>query len=165
MARTLLRKDTREWEKIKRRMVKAKTNVDAKVGFFPESRYGPDNDNLSVAQVAQWQEEGTRGGQKNGSGIPARPFMRTSIRGLRKDKDFSKAVIEGFVGLLDNRLTASAWAESLGLVAKRSMQDNIVKWATPPNSQRTIDLKGFNDPLVERGKMWESVDVKLGRKT
>lgn len=161
-----VRVNNKEWNKIKRRMTSGGDSIVAKVGFFPESRYGPENDNLPVATVAMWQEEGTRGGQNNGSGIPARPFMRYTIESLRKgDKDYSNILRREFVRFLDGKITKSKMISELGDYTKDQMKDNIVRWSTPPNSQSTIDRKGFNDPLVESGKMWQSVDSKLGRRT
>ena len=59
-------KDTRVWESMKKNL-KAGKHLSVNVGFFDEM-YGPENDNLYVAQVAQWQEEGT-------DKIPMRPLV------------------------------------------------------------------------------------------
>lgn len=159
-----LRVDNREWKKMRKRLRQGNADVVANVGFFPESRYGPENDNLPVAQVAQWSEEGTRGGQNNGSGIPARPFMRYTIQSLRKDKEVSKILTREFNLFLEGRSTRTQMARSLGEHAKREMKANMVKWSAPENSPFTVQQKGFNNPLIETGQMYDSVDVKMGKR-
>jgi hypothetical protein len=45
----------------------------------------------------------------------------------------------------------------------KGLQNEIIAWDTPPNSPQTVEAKGFNDPLINTGKMLESVDFKVER--
>lgn len=48
--------DKKVWEKLKKNFLKAEqASID--VGWFQSDRYGPENDNLPMAQVAQWNED------------------------------------------------------------------------------------------------------------
>lgn len=134
-------------------------------GFFRESKYGSENDNLQVAQVAKWQEEGTRGGIGKGA-IPPRPFFSTQIlrihsigdpvgskfswllQGVAKEAFLSGYRIQGF--------------KRLGNFLQESLQEEILEWGpNPPNAKFTKEQKGHDVVLIETGKMYDSVKFKI----
>ena len=41
------------------------------------------------------------------------------------------------------------------------MKSVIDEWTTPPNSAATIQRKGKDDPLVDTGKMRDSVEYRI----
>ena len=43
-----------------------------------------------------------------------------------------------------------------------ALKETIAEWSDPPNAPLTIERKGFNDPLVETGKLWNAA-VKQGK--
>lgn len=114
------------------------------VGFFEGEKY-PDG--KSVAQVAAFNEFG-------GGNTPPRPFMRTCVQNRRKE--WRKIVRDELPKNEDGRVT-------LAILARRmveDLKDYIKIWTRPPNAPSTIARKGFNDPLVETGRMMNSVDWK-----
>ena len=61
---------------LKKRLAKL-AEAEVEVGFFPESKYGPENGNLHVAAVA-WMQ------QKGANEYPARPFFDNTVEDRRK---------------------------------------------------------------------------------
>lgn len=134
------------------------TNTDSglSIGFFPEYSYGAENDNLPVATVAQWNEEGT-------STNPVRPFMRVGFALPLEKGKYDKLFLQSISRILEGKSNFSQEYKILGPVFVKDMKKSIVDWSTPPNSPRTVEEKGFNDPLIDSGKMLESVDYKIER--
>lgn len=153
--------DTKVWEKLKRSMLRS-TQYEIKLGWFPEHKYGPDNNNLQMAQVAQWQEEGTQGGQGNGSGIPPRPFMRVGL--------WSRLTAKGGQDLFEDVMYNIATGQDVlrpvngGLIpAERILKNVMQTWNSPPNASSTVAQKGFNDPLIETGQLIDAVKAKASK--
>lgn len=155
-------KDLTVWNKLKKNFRQAET-LEGQLGWFEEDRYGSDNDNLQMATVAHWQEEGTAGGQGNGSGIPPRPVMRVGLRlaftkGSNQDdfRDLVRAITLGKSPLVALKASSEDFKKTL----RKAMDD----WNTPPNAQSTIENKGFNDPWIETGQLQDGVNFKVGKK-
>lgn len=151
-------KDNKVWKNIQKDLFKG-INEQVNIGFFPDSKYGPENDNLPVATVAAWQEEGVPP-----QNIPPRPFMRVGfgapLRRGRYDKQFKAAI----ANILEGRSTFTQEYKKLGSVFVEDMKDAITKWDSPPNAPLTVAEKGFNDPLIDSGTMRDSVDFKVEKK-
>ena len=150
-------KDTSVWDKIKKEFLKSqKASVD--VGFWPEDRYGPDNGNLQMAQNAQWQNEGVVA-----ANIPARPFMSvglgSALRDGKNDAQFKSmvvAVLKGESILTPMKASTSSFEDTL--------KDVMYAWKSPMNAPLTVELKNFNDPLIETEQLVQSVKAKVRAK-
>lgn len=112
------------------------------VGFFEGEKY-PDG--TQVAAVAAHNEFG-------GGKTPPRPFMRTCIE--RRRNKWRKVVRDNLAKELDVHITLAELAD----VMVEDIKDYISIWTNPPNAPSTIAKKGFNDPLVDTGRMMNSVD-------
>lgn len=148
--------DTSGWDKLKKNLLKA-NQEELNVGFFPESRYDSSNDNLPVAQVAQFMEEG------DPVRYPPRPFIRAGFLPRLKTPEYIPIFQQAIKSVLDGQSTFRQAYAQLGPIMVRGLQNEIIGWDTPPNSPQTIEAKGFNDPLINTGKMLESVDFKIER--
>lgn len=159
-------KDTRVWDSMKKNLLKGNyKSLD--VGFFDEM-YGPENDNLYVAQVAKWQEEGTL--REDGTEkIPERPFFGSNpkiragfIPALEKKGLVSKEVC-GYLNLI--ALGKMSWTQmyhKIGPDLVKMLQKEIEDWTIPMNAPMTVDLKGgINNPLIDTGKMLDSVEYRV----
>lgn len=154
--------DKRVWEKLKKNFIAAE-KASVQVGWFESDRYGPENDNLPMAQVAMWNELGHNNGEGSlvpGSETPPRPFMRVGFKNAlesgQNDKNFRmivEAVAEGKSVFQPMRIAGPAFRQTL--------QEVMMKWDTPPNSDFTIDQKGFNDPLYETGQLIMNVGFRV----
>lgn len=136
---------------------------EVKWGFFG-ARYGPENDNMYVATIANLQQTG----REAGSGfayIPPRRFFYENVaristgmdtQGLRLNHLLGQAVGATMTGMTD----ASAFVK-IGKHLQESLQDEILAFDTPPNAAFTIKMKDFDDPLIHTGKMYDSVEYKV----
>lgn len=156
--------DKKAWLDLKKSFTKAEM-FENQLGWFEENRYGSDNDNLPMAQVAKWQEEGTEGGQGNGSGIPPRPFMRVGLYDRLKggeNKESFKRIITAVANGQDVFKALHREGDSFRQTLRQVMMD----WDTPRNAPTTIKLKRFDDPLIESSELISNVTsktVKRGR--
>lgn len=156
-------KDTSGWEALKKRLI-AGDGMATDVGFFEHSKYGPENDNLPVAQVAAWvEEEYVNLGMFAGTINPSRPFMRYYISQLEKEKKMGKAISKRLQLVLNGKMSWDAFYKSLGAEAVSDLKKVIEQWLYPPNSPATIDMKGFNNPLQETDTMLNSVDSRVSK--
>lgn len=151
-----MNKDTSVWDAMKKNVIQPNPD-ELKIGFWPESVYGPDNDNLPVAQVAQWNEEGT-------TTNPPRPFMRVGLRSQLATSEYQAKFRQSVQRIVEGKTTFKQEYTLFGKELSFELQDVISKWSTPPNSPDTVDAKGSNDPLVWTGTMLESVKYKIEKK-
>ena len=121
-----------------------------KVGFFSHSRY-PDG--LPVATVAAWNEYGTRT-RSGATWIPERPFFRQAIENSKPD--VKKHVRERVRGNPELG-TSLELANEVGAIVAGHIQQRIADFDDPGNAELTIEIKGFDNPLVHTGQMRTSV--------
>ena len=154
--------DKKVWNNLKKSFDKAEM-LENRLGWFEENRYGSDNDNLPMAQVAKWQEEGTEGGQGNGSGIPPRPFMRVGLndrlRGGENKESFKRIIIA-----VANGQDVFKALHREGDSFRQTLRQVMLDWDTPRNSDTTEALKGFNDPLIESSELISNVTSKTTKR-
>lgn len=127
------------------------TEVEA--GFFEEARYGPENHNLPVAQVAAYNNFGT-------SFNPTRPFMDNTFEDNMNQLHMGIGVKKVFIAALTNGRSTQRMLRVLGETIADLMREEIDDYPGS-NSPSTIARKGFNDPLYDTGKMLESVRFKI----
>lgn len=151
-------------EKVK----KQKARVD--VGFFPEAKY---TDGTQVAEVAIWQEFGTKT-KDNKQIIPPRPFLHSTYE---ENKSKWLKILENSVKKQGKNIDVKKALEKVGFVAQNDVREKIDWWAkegVPRNSKITIEGtlpdkdgnkfikgKGFDSPLIETGHMRDSVSFKV----
>lgn len=155
-----LKIDKSGWDKLKKSFLNA-DNYNLNLGWFEENKYGPSNDNLQMAQVAQWNNEGHR--NDNGSITPARPFMSVGLKGAfsagaNKDdfKDMVQAVLTGKSVLTAMKRSSNSF--------ERTLRKVMLDWDTPPNAPKTVELKGFDDPLVNSSELIANVTAKVEKR-
>jgi hypothetical protein len=153
-----LKIDTSIWEKLKEN-IPQKTNTKLEVGFFEDAVYGPENGNLPVATVAKWMNDG------HDKDYPARPFMTDGFKSeVRVNRRVQRQLKESAKRILEGTSTETEELSQLGPQFKRMLRRIIIDWSEPPNSNKTIEEKGRNDPLVDTGHMRDSVDWKIYKK-
>lgn len=147
----------KEWEKIRKRFL-GQPNKKLNMGFFAEDTYGSENNNLPVALVAAWQDQGAPfvGAQH----IPPRPFMSVGLRDLIRTRPYQSIYKKAFLDILKG----GDYEKQYSLISKRvipDMVDIIDEWDTPMNADYTIAKKGEDNPLVETGRMRDSFKTKV----
>lgn len=147
--------DKSAWTKLKKSFLQAE-KLENQVGWLDTS-YGSDNDNLPHAQVAQWIEEGVA--SKN---IPPRPYMRVGFRDSLA-KGANDASFKRMVAAVANGQDVFRAFHREGDSFRQTLRQIMIDWDTPPNSPVTVELKGFDDPLIESSELISNVSSKTVR--
>lgn len=115
------------------------------VGFpaeFNEKVEGSDNFNLaSLAAVLEFGNER----------IPSRPFLRQT---LAENQEKYTAL---FVKLFESGVSIDQIYEQIALIAQGDVQQNIVNGKWTANAPSTIKRKKSSRPLIDTGKLRQSV--------
>ena len=151
----LLKSDKRQWEKLKRRLLRFdQRKID--VGIFREARYGPDNDNMQVAEVAYINDQGSVTN-------PPRPFMTIDFIGHAR-ASFPRRAKQFYMMLLfTNNNNYMKEIEKLGEEYSLELQKIILDYPGS-NSSEWAEAKGFNDPLYHTGVMVQSVRHRVTKR-
>lgn len=127
-----------------------------RVGFLEGATYPPEHPvrggkqfSGSVAQVAFWNEFGTKTS-------PPRPFFRGWIND--KSKEWGPAL---GLALKAKNYDAQKAMKLLGSGMADQLVASINNFSSPPNSPRTIAIKGFNAPLRDSMVMALAVDSEV----
>lgn len=158
-----------EWKEDTRGLDRVLKNLEnliskeVKVGFF-DTRYDDNNDNLYVAQVAQWMDEGVPA-----NNIPPRPFFRQTFNNVVMGSHYKVPFKNLMVKVADGIVSPTVACKNLGEGLKVELEhilDNGSAFA--PNQAAWEDFKrrttGATDPLTYTSFMKESVQFKITRK-
>lgn len=131
-------------------------NTEVEVGFFEGDVYGPENDNLPVAQVAAYNNFGT-------SFNPTRPFMDDTFEDIMYRRYMVRDIKQIFTSVLTNGRSTQRMLRQLGAGIAALMKLTIEEYAAAGgNSHETIKKKNGRDtPLIDTGKMLESVRFRI----
>ena len=125
--------------------IKATSEKAAYVGFpaeFNENVEGSDNFNLaSLGAVLEFGNEH----------IPSRPFLRQT---LAENQEKYTAL---FVKLFESGVSIEQIYEQIALIAQGDVQQNIANGKWTANAPSTIKRKKSSKPLIDTGKLRQSV--------
>ena len=136
--------------------------LQGKVGWFKDSTYETGE---YVAEIAAQNEYGNPNKH-----IPARPFMRPTIR---EQQNKWLAFAHKLAGqVLEDKLSAHDAMESIAVMAENDVLKKIASIYTPPLAQRTIDARlakysnkkkvgNLYKPLVDTGHMIATLTHKV----
>lgn len=156
-----LTKDTKVWETLKKNLMK--TIPEIQTGWFAENVYGSDNDNLQMAQVAQWNNEGHVNGANSavpGSITPPRPFMTVGLSSAMKT-GANKDDFQDMISAVTQGRDVMRVMETSGKNFERTLRKVMIDWDTPPNSPVTIELKGFDNPLIDSSELIANINSRV----
>jgi len=153
-----LKVDKSAWDKMKKELLKA-NQMELQVGIVEPTNYGSDNDNLSVAQVWQWQEEGLPA-----QNIPPRPAIRVGFVAPIKSGSYNEMFVESMQRIAEGKSTFKQEYTRIGTKARIDLKKAVADWDTPPNAPYTVAEKGFNDPLIASGKLYDEIDFKVNQR-
>jgi hypothetical protein len=161
-----LKIDTSVWDNLKKSLKQAEI-YNINLGWFEGQNYGPDNDNISYAQVAQWNNEGHVNGSSSlvpGAITPPRPFMSVGLPGALKagaNKDDFNKMVEA---ILNGKSVLVAMQKSTNNF-ERTLRKVMLDWDTPRNAPLTVEIKGFDNPLVNSSELIANVTAKVEKRT
>ncbi len=125
----------------------------AQIGY--ESGKSKEKNGADVCAVAAWNEFGT-------INIPSRPFMRKSVD---DNKDEISAYMRKKVEeVISGRKTAEQVFKEIGLFQKGLIQKKITDGSFEPNAPSTIRQKKSDKPLIDTGRMRQSVEIFIEKK-
>lgn len=115
------------------------------IGLFKEK--GKYNDGKYVAEVGYENNFGT-------GLIPARPFLLEGAESS-KEKAMKVAIYE-----LSNTFNERKALKEASKVLVDGIKEYITELSTPPNAPSTIEKKGSSNPLIDTGRMRNSIDFR-----
>ena len=138
--------------KVFEKVLKELGMLEVRVGF--QQGKATEDDGTDICDIAAWNELGT-------SRIPSRPFLRMSV-----DDNTSK--INSFLSSskksVVNGQSAEQVLKEIGIFQKDLIQEKITSGSFTPNAPSTIKRKGSSAPLIDTGRMRQSVDFVIQQK-
>ncbi len=120
------------------------------IGVFSDS--GSEPNGTSLIDVAIWNEYGT-------SRIPQRPFMRiASDNNNEKWSDMAHQMVDM---VTDGSINARQAKNVIGVQAVGDIQEVIGSNALQANAPGTIKKKGSAAPLIDTGRLRQSIKFKV----
>ena len=176
MAVKIKDRKTSDWKKLEKEL-KELCGMEVRVGFQRDKEYYPprktkkenkedgkekkdeqkqEEKKIDVCDVAAWNELGVP--SKN---IPSRPFLRKSV-------DENKEKIEAFLTLQAKRVVngvpAADVLKETGAFQVSLIQEKIKNGSYEENKEATIKRKGSDKPLIDTGRMRQSVHYVIEKK-
>ena len=133
-------------------MLRELATLEVKIGF--QNGEAKEDDGTDVCDVAAWNELGTEH-------MPSRPFLRKSI-----DENEEKIVnfMKSQKGNMLNGASAEQVLKEIGIFQKDLVQEKITNGSFEPNAESTKRKKGSSKPLIDTGRMRQSVNYVIKQK-
>ena len=128
------------------------SELEVKVGY--QAGKAREDDGTDICDVAMWNELGTEN-------IPSRPFMRNSVDG---NMDKITSFMKGQAKEILHGGNAEQSLKKIGMFQKGLIQNEITNGSFAPNSPATIRKKGSRKPLIDTGRMRQSVNYVIQKK-
>lgn len=128
-------------------------NDESRIGFFDGEMHPSGN---PVATIAMINDVGSITN-------PPRPFMSLGLKSILRSNAYRKMYADYLRKILSGKITLRAAYDQIGKFAVEDLKQLIDDWTNPPNSAKTIAIKGRNDPLVDTGTMLNSVKHKIAK--
>lgn len=91
--------------------------------------------------------------------IPERSFIRSTFD--EKEVEWYQYSLRLLKQILNGTMTAKELCEKLGLRMQQDIQRKIRQISSPPNAPSTVSAKGSNNPLIDTGRLRQSVTFKV----
>lgn len=134
------------------RMLQELADKEVVIGF--QHGDATEDDGTDICDIAAWNELGTEH-------IPSRPFLRKSVD---ENEDKINAFIDAKAGELMNGIPAEQVLKEIGLFQKSLVQDKITDGNFVNNAESTKRKKGSSHPLIDTGRMRQSVNYWIRQK-
>ena len=133
-------------------MLKELGDLEVRIGF--QHGDATEDDGTDICDIAAWNELGT-------VNMPSRPFLRQSV-------DDNESKINAFLKQKKSDIVRGASAQQvlseIGIFQKDLIQDKILSGEFAPNAPSTVRKKGSSKPLIDTGRMMQSVNYVIKRK-
>ena len=151
MSVTVTDKVTADGKKLQK-ILKELADKEVRVGF--QQGKATEEDGTDVCDIAAWNELGT-------VNMPSRPFLRMSVDdNSDKINSFMSAQKRSII----NGEPADRILKKIGIFQKDLIQEKITEGSFAPNAPSTIKAKGSSKPLIDTGRMRQSVNFEIKQK-
>ena len=134
------------------KMLEELAELEVRIGF--QHGKATEDDGTDVCDIAAWNELGT-------VNMPSRPFMRKSVdENEDKINDFVQSVKKELI----SGTPANQVLKKIGIFQKDLMQEKITEGSFAPNAPSTIPKKGSSKPLIDTGRMRQSVNYVIQKR-
>lgn len=134
------------------KILKELADKEVRVGF--QQGKATEEDGTDVCDIAAWNELGT-------VNMPSRPFLRMSVDdNSDKINSFMSAQKRSII----NGESADRILKKIGIFQKDLIQEKITEGSFAPNTPSTIKAKGSSKPLIDTGRMRQSVNFEIKQK-
>jgi hypothetical protein len=116
----------------------------------------PEGGDLNLAEIAAVNEFGSDDGH-----VPERSYLRSTM--LEKESEYVDEVGKIVLAAIQGRQSVDQGLGRLGLRAVRDVQATMRDLDTPPNAPSTIARKGADNPLIDTGRLRQSIDFEIRR--
>lgn len=127
-------------------------NPKIKVGILEAEGQQDHGDELTILQVAIWNEFGTKN-------APARSFVRAWFDA--NQTEIRKKLQALMVTVIKGKIRKEQALEQLGQWMVGQIQKRIADGVPPPNAPATIAQKGSSTPLINTGQLRNSVNYRV----
>ena len=125
---------------------------EVRIGF--QQGKATEEDGTDICDIAAWNELGT-------VNMPSRPFLRMSVDdNSDKINSFMSAQKRSII----NGEPADRILKKIGIFQKDLIQEKITEGSFAPNAPSTIKAKGSSKPLIDTGRMRQSVNFEIKQK-
>ena len=135
-----------------KKMLGELAKLEVRVGF--QHGDATEEDGTDICDVAAWNELGT-------SRAPSRPFLRQSV-------DDNEGKINSFLNAQKKAILSGTSAKDvlnkIGIFQKDLIQEKILQGDFVPNAPSTIAKKKSDRPLIDTGRMRQSVNYVIKSK-
>jgi hypothetical protein len=115
-----------------------------------------DGSDLTIAGLATIHEFGA---ETPFASIPERSFLRST---LDENRDrYLDEVARGVGDTIDGKTTGARVLERVGARAAGDVKRKIIDLSDPENAPSTIEQKGSSNPLVDTGRLAQSIDHEV----
>lgn len=142
-------------KRIDKKLSKLKTDKFVTVGIHSDTGTHEKSELTNAALGATLHYGTDNAGRNHKVKIPPRPWLDVGVNSGKKE--YSKLIKKD----IKNKKPLSLVLDRLGLVAVGKVQEYMTNLNSPPNSQVTVSIKGFNNPLIWTGELKNSVSYKI----
>ena len=134
------------------KILKELADKEVRIGF--QQGKATEEDGTDICDIAAWNELGT-------VNMPSRPFLRMSVDdNSDKINSFMSAQKRSII----NGESADRILKKIGIFQKDLIQEKITEGSFAPNAPSTIKAKGSSKPLIDTGRMRQSVNFEIKQK-
>lgn len=134
------------------KMLRELAEKEVRIGF--QHGKATEEDGTDICDVAAWNELGT-------VNMPSRPFLRKSV-------DENESKINAFLQSKKKDLVKGVSAEQvlkeIGIFQKDLVQEKLTDGSFAANAESTVKQKGSSKPLIDSGRMRQSVNYVIQTK-